>query len=65
MDLDYPEDYLGDTDMTVVNDGGISEIQGAAEAEPVGEADFATMLGLAKKGISQMHELQQQALSEK
>lgn len=65
LDLDYPEDSAADTDMNVVlgDDGGIIEIQGTAEAEPFSEAEFAAMLGLAKKGIAQLHELQRQALT--
>ena len=66
LDLDYPEDSAADTDMNVVmaSDGGIIEIQGTAEAEPFSEAEFAAMLSLAKKGIAELHALQQQALSE-
>ncbi len=65
LDLDYPEDSKADTDMNVVmaNDGGIIEIQGTAEGEPFTEDQFAAMLALAKKGIAELHELQQAALS--
>lgn len=64
LDLDYPEDSSADTDMNVVmaDDGGIIEIQGTAEAEPFSESEFAAMLGLAKQGIAQLHQLQKQAL---
>ncbi len=64
LDLDYPEDSSADTDMNVVlgDDGGIIEIQGTAEAEPFTETEFAAMLGLAKQGIAQLHELQKQVL---
>jgi ribonuclease PH len=66
LDLDYPEDSAADTDMNVViaSDGGIIEIQGTAEAEPFTEAEFAAMLSLAKKGITELHELQQKVLSQ-
>ncbi|MES2672994.1 MAG: ribonuclease PH [Pseudomonadota bacterium] len=66
LDLDYPEDSAADTDMNVVmaSDGGIIEIQGTAEAEPFSEAEFAAMLSLAKKGIAELHALQQKVLSE-
>jgi ribonuclease PH len=66
LDLDYPEDSTADTDMNVVmaDDGGIIEIQGTAEAEPFSETEFAAMLGLAKQGIAQLHQLQKQALLE-
>jgi len=67
LDLDYPEDSSADTDMNVVlgDDGGIIEIQGTAEAEPFSEDEFAAMLKLAKKGIAELHALQQVALSGK
>lgn len=63
LDLDYPEDSAADTDMNVVmgNDGGIIEIQGTAEAEPFTEAEFQSMLALAKHGIAELHQLQQQS----
>lgn len=66
LDLDYPEDSSADTDMNVVmgDDGGIIEIQGTAEAEPFSETEFTAMLGLAKKGIAQLHLLQRQALTQ-
>jgi ribonuclease PH len=65
LDLDYPEDSSADTDMNVVmaSDGGIIEIQGTAEAEPFTETEFAAMLSLAKKGITELHQHQQNALS--
>ena len=64
LDLDYPEDSAADTDMNIVmgDDGGIIEIQGTAEAEPFSETEFAAMLGLAKQGIAQLHQLQKQVL---
>lgn len=65
LDLDYPEDSAADTDMNVVmgDDGGIIEIQGTAEAEPFTEEEFAAMLKLAKQGIAELHQLQQEALA--
>lgn len=67
LDLDYPEDSAADTDMNIVmgDDGGIIEIQGTAEAEPFSEREFAAMLALAKQGITELHELQKQSLSER
>lgn len=65
LDLDYPEDSDADTDMNVVlgSDGGIIEIQGTAEAEPFTEEEFSAMFKLAKKGIAELHALQQIALN--
>ncbi|HWV14468.1 MAG TPA: ribonuclease PH [Cellvibrio sp.] len=67
LDLDYPEDSAADTDMNVVlgDDGGIIEIQGTAEAEPFTQEEFAAMFALAKKGVAELHVLQQLALNEK
>ncbi|MBB3169875.1 ribonuclease PH [Simiduia aestuariiviva] len=64
LDLDYPEDSAAETDMNIVlgSDGGIIEIQGTAEGEPFSEAEFASMLALAKKGIAELHDLQSEAL---
>lgn len=65
LDLDYPEDSNAETDMNMVmaDDGGMIEIQGTAEGEPFTEAQFAAMLVLAKKGISEINELQKAALA--
>ncbi len=66
LDLDYPEDSNAETDMNIVmaDDGGIIEIQGTAEGEPFSEAEFASMMSLAKKGIQELNALQKSALSE-
>lgn len=66
LDLDYPEDSNAETDMNMVmaDDGGMIEIQGTAEGEPFTEAQFAAMLVLAKKGISEINDLQKAALAE-
>ena len=64
LDLDYPEDSNAETDMNIVmaDDGGIIEIQGTAEGEPFSEAEFASMMALAKKGIQDLNEIQKAAL---
>ncbi len=66
LDLDYPEDSNAETDMNIVmaDDGGIIEIQGTAEGEPFSEAEFASMMSLAKKGIQELNGLQKSALAE-
>ena len=66
LDLDYPEDSSADTDMNIVmtDAGGLIEIQGTAEQEPFTEQQFAEMFALAKKGIAELNDLQQQALAE-
>lgn len=66
LDLDYAEDSSADTDMNIVmtSGGGLIEIQGTAEQEPFSEAQFSAMFTLAKKGIAELHALQQAALSQ-
>lgn len=60
LDLDYPEDSDADTDANFVmtGSGGIVEIQGTAEQEPFSEEEFSQLLGLAKKGIGELVNLQ-------
>jgi ribonuclease PH len=43
--------------------GGIVEIQGTAEGTPFSEAEFASLMGLAKNGIAELVELQKQAIA--
>jgi ribonuclease PH len=60
LDLDYDEDSSAETDMNVVMDsnGGFIEIQGTAEGAAFGEQELAAMLALAKKGTSEIFQLQ-------
>ena len=64
LDLDYAEDSAAETDANFVLTGGgkIIEIQATAEGAPFGEEEFATMLRLARTGISQLTRLQIAAL---
>ncbi|PPD16271.1 MAG: ribonuclease PH [Methylobacterium sp.] len=64
LDLDYAEDSAAGTDANFVltGTGGIVEIQGTAEQTPFSEADFASLLGLAKKGIGELVALQKAAI---
>jgi len=64
LDLDYAEDSAAGTDANFVltGAGGIVEIQGTAEQTPFSEADFAALLGLAKKGIGELVALQKAAI---
>lgn len=66
LDLDYPEDSDAETDMNVVmNDGGhFIEVQGTAEGHAFRRDELNEMLDLAEKGIRELMEAQQQALSE-
>lgn len=60
LDLDYAEDSDADADANFVmtGAGGIVEIQGTAETEAFSEDQFQSLLGLAKKGIGELVELQ-------
>ena len=64
LDLDYLEDSDCETDMNVVmtGNGRFVEVQGTAEGEPFSEEEMASMMRLAKKGISELIALQRQAL---
>ena len=65
LDLDYAEDSNAETDMNVVINeaGGYIEIQGTAEGHAFRENELQDMLALARKGVSEIVELQRQALS--
>lgn len=64
LDLCYIEDSHAEVDMNMVmtDAGEIIEIQGTGEARPFTEAEFNTMLALAKKGIHALIDVQKQAL---
>jgi len=65
LDLDYAEDSTcqADANFVLSNDGGIIEIQGTAEDKPFSEDQFASLMGLAKKGIAELCTLQRTAVS--
>jgi len=64
LDLDYAEDSTAGTDANFVltGSGGLVEIQGTAEGVPFSEAEFASLLALAKKGAAELVMLQKEAL---
>ena len=61
LDLDYAEDSNAETDMNVVmNDTGhFIEVQGTAEGHPFSEDELNAMLGLARKGITELFKHQE------
>ena len=63
-DLDYAEDSTAQTDANFVltGSGGIVEIQGTAEGEPFSEAEFLSLMGLARNGITELVALQKMAI---
>lgn len=60
LDLDYAEDSVAETDANFImtGSGGIIEIQGTAEKDPFSEEEFMQLMGLAKKGIGELVDLQ-------
>ncbi len=64
LDLDYEEDSAADTDanFVITGSGGLVEIQGTAERAPFSEADFMSLLTLARAGIARLVDLQKLAV---
>ena len=64
LDLDYAEDSTAETDANFVmtGSGGLVEIQGTAEGAPFTDDQFAALLGLARKGITELVALQKTVL---
>ncbi len=67
LDLDYSEDSIAEVDMNVVMNGAgrFIELQGTAESKPFSRDQLSALLDLAQKGISELIELQKQALASK
>jgi ribonuclease PH len=65
LDLDYDEDSTADTDanFVITGSGGLVELQGTAEGAPFSEEQFGELLRLARKGVSDLIELQKSALA--
>jgi ribonuclease PH len=65
LDLDYVEDSNADADANFVLTGGgkIIEVQGTAERVAFAEAELLQLLGLARKGITELVELQKKAIA--
>lgn len=64
LDLDYAEDSTAETDANFVltGQGGFVEIQGTAEGAPFSDEEFASLLKLARKGISELIAVQRRVL---
>jgi ribonuclease PH len=64
LDIDYAEDSTADVDANFVlaGNGGIIEIQSTAEKKPFSDADFQSLLTLARKGTTELMALQKKAL---
>lgn len=65
LDLDYAEDSSAhvDANFILTGSGKIIEIQGTAEESPCSEAEFLSLLQLAKKGVGELTALQEAALA--
>ena len=65
LDLDYLEDVEAETDANFVmtGSGKFVEIQGTAEGAPFDREELEALMTLAAKGIGELTELQQAALS--
>ncbi len=64
LDLCYDEDSTADVDMNLVMTGGgdLVEIQGTAEHNPFSPEQLSAMLDLGRQGVTQLVDLQNQAL---
>jgi ribonuclease PH len=65
LDLDYEEDSGADTDANFVltGAGGLVEVQATAEAAPFTDLELGELLRLARKGVTDLIELQKRALA--
>jgi ribonuclease PH len=66
LDLDYDEDSNAEADANFVltDGGGIVEIQGTAERAPFSEAQFLSLLGLARRGTDALFAMQREAVAD-
>jgi ribonuclease PH len=65
LDLDYMEDRDASVDLNVVltEDGEFVEVQGTGEEATFSSEEFVAMLGLAKKGASELIEAQRKIIA--
>jgi ribonuclease PH len=63
LDLDYAEDSQAETDANFVltGSGNIVEVQATAEKVPFSEEQLTALLGLARKGVTKLVDLQKMA----
>src|SRR5438477_9153402 len=64
LDLDYAEDSEAETDANFImtGSGNIVEVQATAEKTPFSEEQLLALLGLARKGIGKLVDLQKMAV---
>ncbi|MCW2284415.1 ribonuclease PH [Rhodoblastus acidophilus] len=65
LDLDYDEDSVAHTDgnFVITGTGGLVEVQATAEGAVFSEEELTKLLGLARKGVTELVQLQKQALT--
>src|SRR5204863_5526452 len=65
LDLDYEEDFAAEVDMNVVGNaaGELLEVQGTAEKRPFTPAQLNAMVGMAQKGLAELHQMQLAAIA--
>jgi ribonuclease PH len=65
LDLDYAEDSVAETDANFVmtGSGGLVEVQATAEAAIFTEAQFGSLLDLARTGIAKLIDLQKATIA--
>src|SRR6185437_10455545 len=65
LDLKYDEDSRAEVDMNVVctGDGRFIEVQGTAEGSPFTREQMDNLLELARKGVTELVQLQRQAIN--
>ena len=65
LDLDYAEDSNAEADANFVltAKGGMVEVQATAEKEAFTDSQFAELLSLARKGTSELFDMQRAALA--
>src|SRR5467141_579913 len=65
LDLDYEEDFAAEVDMNVVGNaaGELLEVQGTAEKRPFTPAQLSAMVGMAQKGLAELHQKQLAAIA--
>ena len=65
LDLDYDEDSNAHTDgnFVITGTGGLVEVQATAEGAVFSEEELTKLLGLARKGVTELVHLQKQAIT--
>ncbi|MCW2274889.1 ribonuclease PH [Rhodoblastus acidophilus] len=65
LDLDYDEDSVAHTDgnFVITGTGGLVEVQATAEGAVFSEEELTKLLGLARKGVTELVQLQKQAIT--